>query len=121
MNVAEYFDDYVEHPLYGRVPRVTGLNPKEDFGGNVFLHWHSPEDVRIPNTAVQADTSKQPTATVAVTHYFDSKRTCRDCQRPFLFFAEEQKYWYEELGFRLDADCIRCVECRKKHRKDKVN
>ncbi len=31
----------------------------------------------------------------------------------FLFFAEEQKYWYETLQFGLDSDCIRCYECRK--------
>jgi hypothetical protein len=31
-----------------------------------------------------------------------------------LFFAAEQKYWYEELGFGLNADCVRCVACRKR-------
>lgn len=72
---------------------------------------------RIPNTAVRANTARQLTATVAVTHYFDLDRICRDCQQPFIFFAYEQKYWYEELGLRLEADCIRCVPCRKRHRK----
>ena len=37
-----------------------------------------------------------------------------DCDRPFIFFAAEQKYWYEELGFPLESDCVRCVVCRKK-------
>ncbi|PKN96854.1 MAG: hypothetical protein CVU43_18600 [Chloroflexi bacterium HGW-Chloroflexi-5] len=32
----------------------------------------------------------------------------------FIFFAEEQKHWYEELGFGLDSDCVRCVNCRKR-------
>ncbi len=40
--------------------------------------------------------------------------TCEDCKRDFLFFAEEQKYWHEELGFYVDAWCVRCCECRKK-------
>jgi len=50
---------------------------------------------------------------VPVTHYFDVKRQCRDCGKPFIFFAEEQKHWYEVLGFGLDSDCVRCVACRK--------
>ena len=41
-----------------------------------------------------------------MTHYFDAKRVCRKCERPFLFFAEEQKYWYEDLRFPLEADCL---------------
>jgi hypothetical protein len=30
-----------------------------------------------------------------------------------LLFAEEQKYWYEELKFPLEANCLDCVPCRK--------
>jgi hypothetical protein len=70
--------------------------------------------VRIPNTAIPADLSRQMPATVPVTHYFDAKRQCVDCGKPFIFFAAEQKYWYEELGFPLESDCVRCVVCRKK-------
>ena len=32
--------------------------------------------------------------------------------RNFIFFALEQKHWFEELGFYVDADCVRCTECR---------
>lgn len=46
-------------------------------------------------------------------YYFDIDRRCEVCDRPFLFFAEEQKHWYETLGFNLSAMCLRCVECRK--------
>jgi hypothetical protein len=109
------FRDFVTHPRFGQGPRITGLNPENDFAtGHVFLHWHSPEGVRIPNTAIPADASRQMPATVPVTHYFDAKRQCADCDRPFLFFAAEQKHWYEELGFPLESDCVRCVVCRKK-------
>jgi hypothetical protein len=112
-NVDEY-TQFVTHPRYGQRPRITGLNPETDYDGDVFLHWHSPRECRIPNTAIPADLSRQSPATVPVTHYFDVKRQCRDCGRPFIFFAEEQKYWYEELGFALESDCVRCVVCRKK-------
>jgi hypothetical protein len=113
---ADPYANFVPHPRYGRRPRITGLDPKPDDLGRVFLHWHSPVECRVAHTAIAADLSRQPRATVAVTHYFDAKRRCRDCQRPFLFFAEEQKYWYEELGFPLESDCVRCIECRRQQR-----
>jgi hypothetical protein len=108
------YDDFVEHPRYGKSPRVTGLNPETNLmTGRPFLHWNAAEG-RIPNTAVEADLSRQSPATVPVTHYYDVERTCRDCGRPFIFFALEQKHWYEELGFQLEADCVRCIACRKR-------
>ena len=106
------YDSFVEHPRYGKRPKVTGLNPRSDDKG-VFLHRNSSVECRIPGTAIQADLSRQTPATVTVTHYFDVKRIC-DCGRSFIFFAEEQKHWYEELGFRLESDCVRCPACRKK-------
>ncbi len=114
MAPVDKYAQYVTHPRYGQRPRVTGLNPKEDYGGDVFLHWASPKECRIPNTAIPANRSRQAPATVPVTHYFDVKRKCRDCGKPFIFFAEEQQYWYEELDFGLESDCVRCVPCRKR-------
>ena len=105
---------YVTHPRYGRRPRITGLNPKPDLQGDVFLHWHSPRERLIPNTAIRANRSLQAPATIPVSHYFDVRRNCRDCGKPFIFFAEEQRFWYEELGFALESDCVRCVPCRKR-------
>ncbi|MEX0938265.1 MAG: zinc-ribbon domain containing protein [Pirellulales bacterium] len=108
------FDSFVDHPRYGKRPQVTGMNPKTDFR-EVYLHRHS-RGSRVANTAIPADFDRQTPATVAVTHYFDAIRRCVDCQRQFIFFAEEQKYWYEELGFNLHADCTRCVPCRRRKR-----
>jgi hypothetical protein len=114
---TDKYADYVEHPRYGRRPRITGLNPQGGFWGAAYYRtsfsWHSPPGCRIPNTAVAADLDKQQPRPVPVTHYFDVERKCRDCKRPFIFFADEQKHWYEELGFGLDSDCVRCTECRK--------
>jgi hypothetical protein len=131
---------FVDHPRYGRGPRLTGLNPSPT-DRDVHLHWNATthqeivaqfeavmgkkwpygdysayyrQTKRIPNTAVPADLTRQTPATVPVTHYFDLERPCRDCNRPFIFFAEEQKFWYEQLGFGLESDCVRCVDCRKK-------
>jgi hypothetical protein len=138
---TDKYREFVHHPRYGRRPNITGLNPSPMNAG-VNLHWntithkeivaayessvgkrwpygdfsaYTSGTKRIPNTAIHADPSKQSRATVPVTHYFDLERRCRDCKRPFIFFAEEQKHWYEELGFGLESDCVRCTECRKKH------
>lgn len=134
------YDRFVEHPRYGRAPIITGLNPSP-FDDDVNIHWNAisrseifmlhekatgkpypymdflpncSANERIPFTAIVAECAKQTQTTVPVTHYFDLERVCRDCQRPFIFFAVEQKHWYEELGFNLSADAVHCVECRKK-------
>ena len=112
------FREYVKHPRYGKGPLITGLDPQPDYAtARIFLHWHSPEGVRIPNTAIAADLSRQQPATIPVTHYFDAKRQCVECRKPFIFFAAEQKHWYEELGFPLESDCVRCILCRKKQQR----
>lgn len=107
------YRDYVEHPMYGRGPRITGQNPQDAWENGVYLGWHCPIGERIANTAILADTSKQVSRPIPVTHYYDVKRKCRDCNRLFIFFAEEQKFWYETLGFPLESDCVRCIDCRK--------
>ena len=122
---------YVEHPRYGSQPRVTGLNVDKHAIG-VHVRAYSQEELAllskdrswlgvdasrigflIPGTAIVADPSRQHGSSVLNTHYYDIERNCRDCGRPFLFFAEEQRHWYEELGFPVDADCIRCHPCRR--------
>ncbi len=137
---TDKYAEFVDHPRFGRRPQLTGLNPSPADRG-VHLHWNattrneiatqfesvmgkkwpsgglhafSARTKRIANTAIVADLSRQTAATMAVTHYFDLECNCRDCGRSFIFFAEEQKYWYEELGFGLDSDCVHCVECRKR-------
>ncbi|MHB8974297.1 MAG: zinc-ribbon domain containing protein [Pirellulaceae bacterium] len=138
--MPDKYADFVDHPRYGRRPNITGLNPNPR-DCHVHLHWnatthneivaqfesvtgqewpygdlrsYSSRTRRIPDTAIPADLARQTLATVPVTHYFDLERRCRDCDRPFIFFAREQKYWYEELDFGLESDCVRCVECRKR-------
>src|SRR5262245_23184879 len=112
-SLAAEYSGFVEHPRYGHAPRLTGLDVNDSPDGNVYCHWHSPVGVRVPGTAVVANVARQRPATLHVTHYFDAKRVCRTCGRLFLFFADEQKYWYEDLEFPLEADCVECVACRK--------
>jgi hypothetical protein len=132
---------YVEHPRYGKSPRYTGLDPDPNEPG-VRIHssagilsdaaiaymrwrwgdllsaWSGPDmPVAIPGTAVEADTSRQVSRPVQVTHYYDLDVCCRGCKRRFIFFADEQKFWYEELQLPLESTAVRCCECRKEERR----
>ncbi len=132
------YAQHVKHPRYGKRPRITGVDPDPD-ASIVHLHWNTrfltesrlrlieqalgwrpalPEDGSrmVRGTAVAADLARQTPATIPVTHYYDIDRICRACGRRFIFFADEQKYWYEELGFPLEADAIRCPPCRQRLR-----
>ncbi len=77
-------------------------------------HYKNPEPGNLKT--IPGDTSKQH-ATDAVYAFYDSYTDellqCERCLRYHYFFAEEKKYWYEELGFWVDAKCIHCVECRR--------
>ena len=112
-NQNDKYADFVEHPRYGKRPHLTGLNPNSKTGSDAWLHWHSPKDSRIPNTAIVASRIRQNSGLGYVTHYFDVIRQCEDCDRNFIFFAQEQRHWYEVLRFNLSANCRHCVECRK--------
>lgn len=137
----EDYAQHVEHPRYGRAPRFTGLDPNPK-SPNVHLHWNTvPEHDReerlrmverslgfrpaefddgtrmVPGTAIEADLSRQTPWTLRpVTHYYDLDKVCKDCGRRFIFFAEEQKRWYEELRLPLETSAVRCPPCRKRQR-----
>lgn len=137
---ADRFAEFVDHPRYGRRPLITGLNPQPHDKG-VNLHWNATtyQEVvsgyeavigkwpygnlglrvertrRIPNTAVASDLNRQSKAAVPVTHYFDLERACQKCGKSFIFFAAEQKHWYETLRFPLEAQAIHCPICRKQN------
>jgi len=104
------YSDFVEHPRFGRGPRFTGVRP-----GKVPLGYRQTTYISenmIDGTAVEADLKRQSFSPVPVLYYFDLNRECVECGRPFIFFAEEQKHWYETLAFVLDSDCVRCIDCR---------
>jgi hypothetical protein len=102
----------VPHPRYGNAPMVSGdedavalaleILGRKTFRGTVF-----------PESAILADPSKQNYTVIPRKLYVDEKRSCRDCGRFFIFFAKEQQYWFEELKFFIDSECVRCPECRR--------
>ena len=103
---------YVKHPRYGDKPAPSGEKiPSEDLKR---AHWRYNGLKIFPETAIRADVTKQNYAIYPRDIYVDIEEHCRNCGRPFLFFAREQKYWFEVLGFWVAAHCTKCVECRKK-------
>jgi hypothetical protein len=44
--------------------------------------------------------------------YFDKLIVCRDCGVKFTFNKEEQRHWYETIGFWVQSVRVRCKECQ---------
>lgn len=102
---------YVRHRRYGAhsIPSGTAFSEAEIRGG----HWSYRGKNIFPESALLADTAKQNYSMYPRHFYVDVAQLCRECGRPFLFFAREQRYWFETLGFYVDADCVHCPECRR--------
>lgn len=106
------YKEYVKHPRYGDKPKYSGYKYTVD--EILQSHWHYDKETIFPETAIPADVNKQNYSIYPCNIYVDIEKQCRQCQRWFIFYAQEQKYWYEELGFAIDADCVKCIDCRKK-------
>ena len=107
-------EEFVPHPRYGAQPRPSGLTISEEELRQGF--WRLGRDNLFPDTALIADPSKQNFAVFPRRYYVDVRRVCRTCKRPFIFFAREQRYWFETLRFFVDADCVYCPTCRRESR-----
>lgn len=103
--------DLVPHPRYGAESVASGEGLSEATVRASYWGYH--DAVLYPESAIVADWGRQNFSTFPRGTYVDLRERCRDCGREFLFFAREQKHWYEELGFYVDARCVRCPACRK--------
>lgn len=65
-------------------------------------------------SAIAGNPAKQKFSIFPRLYYVDKLRTCRSCRRWFIFYALEQRHWYETLGFWIDAECVHCHACRSK-------
>ena len=103
---------YVEHPRFGSHPVASGCNfTKEQIER---AHWRYGSLKYFPETAIPANIEKQSYAIFPRSVYVDIEVQCANCHRFFIFFAKEQLYWFETLGFWVDAHCTTCIDCRKK-------
>jgi hypothetical protein len=104
----------VPHPRYGSAPRPSGVRISESELRDGFWRLHG--DTLFPETALIAETNKQNFSICPREYYVDVLRSCRTCHRQFIFFAKEQRYWFETLRFFVDADCVHCPDCRRESR-----
>jgi hypothetical protein len=102
----------VPHPRYGDTVITSGSKLSEAEVRNSF--WGYGSAIIFPESAITADVSRQNFSIYPRRYYVDILKKCRNCDKSFLFFAKEQLYWYEVLGFYIDADCVHCPECRVK-------
>jgi hypothetical protein len=103
--------EYVNHPRYGNQPMRSGFRATTD--EILSGHWSYNKDSVFIESAIKADTSKQNYSIYPRVIYVDIEKKCIQCKRWFIFYAEEQRYWFEILGFYVDADCVKCIDCRK--------
>lgn len=104
--------NYVPHPRYGSQPIISDhVYSKNEIDR---AHWRYAGLSYFAETAIPAETEKQNYADYSRKLYVDIEETCKSCQREFIFFALEQKYWFEELKFWVDSHCIKCINCRKR-------
>ena len=103
--------DIVPHPRHGAAPIASGfVVPEAEIRAGF---WSYGDETMFPQSVLPGDPTRQNYTDHPRRYYVDMLRTCQDCQRPFLFFAREQKHWFETLRFYVDADCVRCTDCRR--------
>lgn len=122
----------VEHPRYGSKPIDSGTSVSaEELRHSYWRYAYSAvvnrdgtldgkrtgtaagTDFVFLQSAVAANTGKQRYGVFPRLYYVDTLRKCVACEEWFIFFAREQQYWYEVLGFWIDSDCVHCHGCRK--------
>jgi len=102
---------YLNHPRYGNRPITTNTSVTiEEIEKG---HWRYSSLKYFPNTAILADIKKQNYAIFPRTLYVDIEEQCETCSKVFIFFAQEQQYWFETLRFWVDSHCTHCFECRR--------
>jgi hypothetical protein len=105
--------ELVPHPRFGSQSVPSGYHVPLEVIRACYCYDRPPV---FPESAIPADVSRQNYSVRPRLCYVDMLRGCRKCGRDFIFFAREQQYWYEVLGFWIDADCVHCPECRRANR-----
>jgi hypothetical protein len=65
------------------------------------------------STAVPADITKQNFSVCPRHWYVDAEYECRRCKKQFTWSAAEQRVWFEDYFFWIDAYPGNCLACRK--------
>lgn len=106
----------IHHRLYGEIPLVER---RSEYNGKVYVRM-TPDltyQPPMPKGAVRGNPLAQHFCCDFPKYfYLDEQRTCVQCGRSFVFYAKEQRFWYEVLHFNFGSTAIRCLDCRKRQR-----
>lgn len=112
--------DLVPHPRARDMARATRRDmPSMRVDEIRARAWPLRGETIVPGTA-QLPGASAPWSLFGRHVYADLLKTCRDCGRPFLFYASEQRFWYETLQLPQGVDCVACPPCRKLARRVKA-
>ena len=105
--------------------RDTGGNPTpkafQEAQRIISLH---PEQQRHHPSAIPADLSKLAhinTYGELPEYYIDRPFLCRQCNKPQIWKAVDQKWYYEEAKGHTDAFAVECRKCRQKRKSGAAN
>lgn len=106
--------DLVPHPRARQMAQATHRSVPamsvEEIRSKAWQTWRS---TIVPGTAILPNEALQNYALFPRRIYADLLKQCKSCTRPFVFYANEQRFWYETLRIPVDADCVMCPPCRK--------
>ena len=109
MNTENTYEDFVDHPRYGKSPIISGFYLEE----HEIPYFYRKRN-HVNGTAVKADLGKQHRGMVHTDYYLDLIKDCPSCNKKFILFAQEQKYWYEDLQFMFPyTHKVKCTTCRR--------
>lgn len=94
--------------------RSTGCNYGKAWTRNAYNLWACPECLRS-GRALPADPTKQDFGGYSPPFqaFWDRTLQCEYCGEPWVFEAEEQRFWYETGGFHVQAYPTGCKPCRR--------
>jgi hypothetical protein len=109
------------HPLFGEVPLVPHTYQDNAGHTHTLYLWDLDHQPNMPRYAVRGDVRKQNLCFACHApqyFYVDQHKVCIQCGQDFVFSADEQKFWFETLGFYGTSVAIRCQDCRRKKRSE---
>jgi len=106
--------DLAPHPRAREMARATHRSKPTMSVGEIRAQvWQLRRATVVPGTAILANEHDQNYTLFPRRLYADLLRQCKTCARPFFFYANEQRFWFEKLRIPVDADCVSCAPCRK--------
>jgi hypothetical protein len=80
---------------------------------------HSPADIPLDAIPAALDLQLPCNTYCPKIFYRDDPFLCKDCGKPQIWTAMQQRWWYEQCKGNINSMALYCRECRKKRREQK--